>query len=95
MARLIVEGSASLSSEKVFNMTNAQALISVDIFISDTAGPMPEGLTTAQQNQWRLDRTVEKLTTYLKSEVERLSRRKRQQQRASTEDAEIAIETNF
>lgn len=95
MAKLIIEGSATLSSEKVFGMTNAQALLSAEIFVSDTAPPMPEGMTTAQRNQWLLDQMRDKLVVYMRSEVARLSTRKKVGERMATIDAEIAIETNF
>lgn len=95
MAKLIIEGSATLSSEKVFGMTNAQALLSAEIFISDSAPTMPEGMTTAQKNQWLLDQMRDKLVVYMRSEVARLSTRKKVDERMATIDAEIAIETNF
>lgn len=95
MARIIVEGSATLSSEHVFNMSNAQALLSAEIFVSDSAGSPPGGLTTAQRNQWLIDRMKEKLVVYLKSETRRLSKAKRDAARDTADEAEIAIETNY
>jgi hypothetical protein len=95
MAKLIVEGSATLSSEKTFGMTNAQALLSAEIFISDSAPPMPEGMTTTQKNQWILDQMRDKLVVYMRSEVRRLSQRNKLQQAQTTIESELAIETNF
>lgn len=95
MARLILEGSATLSSEKVFAMTNAQALLSAEIFISDSAPPMPEGMTTAQKNQWLLDQMVSKLVVYMRSDVRRLSQAKKIQQAQTTMESELAVEVNF
>lgn len=95
MPKLVIEGSATLSSEKVFGMTNAQALLSAEIFISDTAPPMPEGMTTAQRNQWILDQMRDKLVVYLKSEVARLSERKQLEIARQNLQTQINTETNF
>lgn len=95
MAKIIVEGSASLSSEKAFSMTNAQALLSAEIFVSDTSGAPPPELTGAARNQWLLDAMVSKLVVYMRSETRRLSKAKRDAVRAVTEDSEITVEVNF
>lgn len=95
MAKLILEGSATLSVEKVFGMTNAQALVSIEIFISDTAGPMPEGLSVADQNRWKMQQALDKLTVYLRSETRRLSRAKKITGLEAQIESEVSVEVNF
>lgn len=95
MARIILEGSATLNSIYTYKMTNAQTILSAEIFVSDTAGAPPSELSGAARNQWLLDRVLEKLVVYQKSETERLSRQRKFEVRRTTEEAEIAVEINY
>lgn len=95
MAKLIVEGSSTLSSSHTFGMTNAQTILSAEIFVSDTSGAPPAELTGAARNQWLLDAMVSKLVVYMRSETRRLSKAKRDAATAAAQEAEIEVEVNF
>lgn len=55
------------SRSKTFGATDAQVINAVEYFIKDWSGPMPDGLTQAQQNAWKADQALQRLTDYLHS----------------------------
>lgn len=60
-----------LTASQTWDVTNAQADKRLSLFILGWAGPMPEGLTAAQQGQWKLDQAQQKLVDWFKAEVAR------------------------
>ena len=56
--------------------TNTEMSQIIEWFITEypPEGTMPEGLTVAQQNQWKLDAAVSKLVRYMRREVIRIRR---------------------
>ncbi len=47
--------------------TDAQVASILEWYISDWASPMPEGLTVAQQNQWKLDQAATRIVDHVVS----------------------------
>lgn len=45
--------------------TDAQVGTILEWFIADWAGPMPEGLTAVQQNQWKLDQAGARVDEFI------------------------------
>lgn len=95
MAKIILEATATITTEKVFAMSNTQFAASVETFISDYAGTPPEGLTATQLNIWKLEQARDKLIDYMRSEIRRLSSRKKLEAQAATMESELAVETNL
>lgn len=95
MAKIILEATATVTTEKVFAMSNTQFAASVETFISDYAGPVPDGLNATQTNIWKLEQARNKLIDYMRSEIRRLSSRKKLETQAATMESELAIEINF
>lgn len=65
---------ASTTSTKNLNATgktDAQVGDILEWFILGWASPMPEGLTQAQQRQWKLDQAHTKIWDYVRSEARR------------------------
>lgn len=60
---------ASTTSTITYAMTNAQVAQILEWFIADLLSFMPEGLTAAQQNQWKLDQANAKIRDYVRSEA--------------------------
>lgn len=61
---------ASVTSPADLNKTgktDAEVANILEYFIADWASPMPDGLTTAQANQWKLDQANARLVDYMRS----------------------------
>ncbi len=84
----------AISSSITYALTNAQVSDVLNWFILDWAGPVPEGLTVAAQNQWKLDQANAKLRDYMRAESQRNRRRMLVEAQASVDvqaDAETAL----
>lgn len=66
---------ASVVSTITYTQTNAQVALTLEYFIMGWAGDMPEGLSVAQQNQWKLDQANAKIRDYVRADARR-NRRK-------------------
>lgn len=62
---------ASITSTITYAQTNAQVALTLEYFILGWAEPMPEGLTVAAQNQWKLDQANAKIRDYVRAEARR------------------------
>jgi hypothetical protein len=85
MPNNIIINAATLNSMTPVNRTNAEWANILGWFIANWASPMPDGLTTTQQNQWRLDQANAKVAAYIVSEARK--NRRAELQAASTIDA--------
>lgn len=62
---------AAMQSQITFAAGDAQVATVLTYFISDWAGPMPDGLTQAQQNQWKLDQAAARIGEMVQSTARR------------------------
>lgn len=60
---------ATFTTTYTSSLTDAATADLLVWFIVNTADAMPDGLTEAQQNQWKLDAVRDKLVTYIRSEA--------------------------
>lgn len=58
-------------SRKTYNISDAELDKRITLFIHNWAEPMPQGLTTRQQAEWKLRQAHQKMIDYFKSEIER------------------------
>lgn len=58
-----------VNSEIIFAKTNAEVAQILEWFILGWADAMPEGLTVAQQNKWKLDQAHKKMLAYVQREA--------------------------
>lgn len=65
--------------------TDAQIAAILEWYIADWAGPMPEGLTTAQQNQWKLDQATTRILDHVVSTARNNRLKQLRSQQASIE----------
>lgn len=86
---IVVNGGTS-SSTKTVNRTNAEWAAILGYFIEDWATPMPDGLTVAQQNQWRLDQATARVADFVESTARRNRRRDLAAAQTSIDDAAAA-----
>jgi hypothetical protein len=86
MASLTIQISAGLSSTITPSKTNAQVAEILNLFIADWAGPPPEGLTTAQLNQWKLDQATRRVVDMISQEARRVKLRQLREAQADLED---------
>lgn len=61
-----------MTSAITFAKTDAEVATILGYFIADWASPMPDGLTPAQQNQWRLDQATARIVAMVRQEAQRV-----------------------
>lgn len=62
---------ATLTSTVTFAKQDSEVANVLLWFIEDWAGPMPDGLTTQQQNQWKLDQAAARIVDYVRQTAQR------------------------
>jgi len=90
MASSITLKVATLTSAVTFAKTDQEVASVLRLFIKDWASPMPEGLTTAQQNQWALDQATARIVAMVRQEAQRARLRELREAQASIEDLATA-----
>lgn len=73
--------------------TNTEMSQIIEWFITELPpeNPMPEGLTVAQQNQWKLDAAMKKLVRYMRREALKV----KNQQGQSAVQQQAALDTEI
>lgn len=71
MAKSVLEITPTVTSTITFKKTNAEVGQVLEWFISGWAGPVPDGLTQTQQNQWKLEQAHRKIVDYVIREARR------------------------
>lgn len=71
MASSLIGRVSTLTSPRNFAKTDAEVGQIIRWYLADKAGPMPEGLTQAQQNQWYLDQYMDELVKHTVREARR------------------------
>lgn len=72
MSSSLVLKVANVTSTITFAKTDAEVATILGYFIADYASPMPDGLTQAQQNQWRLDQAAARIVQMIRHEAQRV-----------------------
>lgn len=65
MASSLVLKVATVTSTYTSSKTDAETAQILEWFIADVVDPMPEGMTVAQQNQWKLDQATAEIRRYI------------------------------
>lgn len=90
MASSITLKVATVTSSVTFAKSDQEVANVLRLFIRDWASPMPEGLTTAQQNQWALDQATARIVAMVRQEAGRVRLRELKEAQTSIEETATA-----
>ncbi len=90
MSSTITVKVASLTSVVTSSKTDLETGNILKLFVADKASPPPDGLTTAQLNQYYLDACVSELARYIRQEAAKNLSRERASQKQAIDDQVIA-----
>lgn len=76
----------NVTSAVTFAKTDQEVATVLRWYIKDWASPMPEGLTTAQRNQWALDRATARIVAMVRQEAARVRLRELRETQTTLED---------
>lgn len=76
----------SVTSTIALNNTDGQVANILSYFIEDWAGPVPDGMTQAQANQWKLDQATQRIVNYVRQTAQQNRLRDLQAQQQSLSD---------
>lgn len=86
MASSITLKVATVTSTITLSKTDSEVAQVLRWFIKEWAGPEPEGLTTGQLNQWRLDQAAARMVAMVRQEAQRVRLRELRDAQASLDE---------